>query len=550
MSKESECKLNITHLFSIFTDTSMSSYSHSAIMNSSNACPSTSRQLSSIRLSQHGKPPPPQPQQQQNYRPNVVMAENPKKSYNYMASPNYLQYENTYQKFKNICHNKDVTNFRDNNLNHEQRMIEYRNHDNGNGGAGGGSSGNNGNGMYPSSSDRFTDLEIKAENTMQSSDDEGGFRQNMLYTKNQFNHLNGMNGVNGCNGINGNMVGYNFKEMEPLLHGGVVRESMQKQKYEPPRYANPSALMQNAPNSVDNQTTQSSHNNRFNHQHHHHSQHQHQNLHQHQHHKHGNSPYRKVPPIPAMQPYTKPLPKLPTHIDEGPESSIEDISRPYSPSLSSSNEDILKPTARIGDRGDCDVMENRLSTHNDWLLRSALRNADTNYPQYPQQFGVGSKLNSIDLAYLKDLDLSSTTESPSTLAATNKEVESSTSFEYQENNAIRSPFQREIQRLLDSSASKIAPHAANRTAMQANDVQNAKCIKTNAQNSSLEMNGFMHSNPQNHEFDATQKSSNYMQVLLGGASTSLATVNGKHPVGLEAIKEIAKNSATSDSSQV
>lgn len=192
-------------------------------------------------------------------------------------------------------------------------------------------------------------------------------------------------------------------------------------------------------------------------------------------------------------------------------------------------------------------MENRLSTQNDWLLRSALRNADTNYPQYPQQFGVASKLNSIDLAYLKDLDLSSTTESPSTLAATNKEVESSTSFEYQENNAIRSPFQREIQRLLDSSALKVAPHSANRTA---NDAPNPKLIKTNAQNSSAETNGFMHSNQQNHDFDAAQKSSNYMQVLLGGGSTSLATVNGKHPVGLEAIKEIAKNSANSDSSQV
>lgn len=310
-------------------DTSMSSYSHSAIMNSSNACPSTSRQLSSIRLSQHGKQQQQQPhqqQQQQNYRPNVVMAENPKKSYNYMASPNYLQYENTYQKFKNICHNKDVTNFRDNSLNHEQRMIEYRNLDNGNGGGSSSNGNGNGNGNgYPLSNDRFTDLEIKAENTMQSSDDEGGFRQNMLYTKNQFNHLNGMNGaMNGCNGINGNGMGYNFKEMEPLLHGGgPVRESMQKQKYEPPRYANPSALMQNAHNSTDSQNNQSSHSNRFNHQNHHHNQHSHQHQHQHQHQhshqhqykqKHGNSPYRKVPPIPPLQPYTKPLPKLPTNI--------------------------------------------------------------------------------------------------------------------------------------------------------------------------------------------------------------------------------------------
>lgn len=233
-------------------------------------------------------------------------------------------------------------------------------------------------------------------------------------------------------------------------------------------------------------------------------------------------------------------------IDEGPESSNEDISRPYSPSLSSSNEDILKPSARIGDRGDCELAENRLSSQNDWLLRSALRNADSNYPQYPQQFGAGSKLNSIDLAYLKDLDLSSTTESPSTLAATNKEVESSTSFEYQENNVIRSPFQREIQRLLDSSASKVC---ANRP-VSVNDAQSSKMSKLNAQNGNNDTNGLSHANQPNTDFDAAQKSSNYMQVLLGGASSSLAAVNGKHPVGLEAIKEIAKNNANSDSSQV
>lgn len=206
----------------------------------------------------------------------------------------------------------------------------------------------------------------------------------------------------------------------------------------------------------------------------------------------------------------------------------------------------MKPTARIGDRGDCELAENRLSGQNDWLLRSALRNADPNYPQYPQQFGAGSKLNSIDLAYLKDLDLSSTTESPSTLAATNKEVESSTSFEYQENNAIRSPFQREIQRLLESSASKVA---VNRPSMPVNEAPNSKVIKANAQHANNDTNGLSHSSHSNNEFDVAQKTANYMQVLLGGAS-SLAIVNGKHPVGLEAIKEIAKNTANSDSSQV
>lgn len=160
-------------------------------------------------------------------------------------------------------------------------------------------------------------------------------------------------------------------------------------------------------------------------------------------------------------------------------------------------------------------------------MRSALRDTESNFPQYPQQFGAGSKLNSIDLAYLKDLDLSSTTESPSTLAATNKEVESSTSFEYQENNVIRSPFQREIQRLLESSASKVSLpvsrpsiSASTNIAKTVNDVNGSKQT----------------TNIQCAEFDS-------IQALLGSA----IAVNGKHPVGLEAIKEIARNTTNSDS---
>lgn len=205
--------------------------------------------------------------------------------------------------------------------------------------------------------------------------------------------------------------------------------------------------------------------------------------------------------------------------------------------MSSSNEDILKPTARIGDRGDCDLPENRINVQNDWLLRSAIH-AESNYPQYPQQFGAGSKLNSIDLAYLKDLDLSSTTESPSTLAATNREVESSTSFEYQENNLIRSPFQREIQRLLDSSASKVTI-TANRASI---DAQNYNATKLNAQHMNNDVNGSSsHSKQSNIELEAAQV------LLIGGNS---AITNGKHPVGLDAIKEIAKNTANSDSSQM
>lgn len=233
--------------------------------------------------------------------------------------------------------------------------------------------------------------------------------------------------------------------------------------------------------------------------------------------------------------------------DEGPESSTEDLSRAYSPSLSSSNEDILKPTARIGDRGDCDLMDHQINSQNDWLLRSAVR-PESGSIQYPPQFGAGSKLNSIDLAYLKDLEVSSTADSQtaSTLAATNKEVESSTSFEYHDNDMIRSPFQREIQRILDSSASKI-PVAINRINANENRIN----AKSNHHTSNGDSNAHFRLNQRNidYEYEPSQKSSNYMQVLIGGGS-AIATVHGKHPVGLDAIKEIAKNTGTSDSSQM
>lgn len=270
-----------------------------------------------------------------------------------------------------------------------------------------------------------------------------------------------------------------------------------------------------------------------------HQQHSHQKRHSH-------APYRKVPPPPSQRPYTKPLPKLPANIgkyineihtkiflciiffvcfssDEGPESSNDD-SRPYSPSLSSSNEDILKPTARIGDRADCDL-DHQLPLQKDWLLRSALRGSDAN------------RIDSIDLAYLKDLDLSSTAESqaPSTIAA-NKEVESSTSFEYHDSHMIRSPFQREIQRILDTSASKI-PVALNRSG--SSEPKQTK--------SSHSLHSYSSSGAASRH--ATQTSGYELELRPTSIKQNLTSINGKHAVGLEAIKEIAKNTANhSDSS--
>lgn len=162
------------------------------------------------------------------YRPNVVNTDSnySKKSYNYMASPNYLQYENTYQKFKKICHNKDVSNFRDNNTNHcngngngnnykqQQRTHHeyYDYHDDNNMDIDERRSSRN---LGTNQTNVNDNLIVKTNNTMQtlSSDDEGGFRRDMLNITNHFNNSSNMNNSNG-NGKNN----YSTKESEPLLN--------------------------------------------------------------------------------------------------------------------------------------------------------------------------------------------------------------------------------------------------------------------------------------------------------------------------------------------
>lgn len=188
------------------------------------------------------------------------------------------------------------------------------------------------------------------------------------------------------------------------------------------------------------------------------------------------------------------------------------------------------------------------------MLRSALaHNAGSNYRN---QFGAGSKLNSIDLAYLKELDLSSTTEShaPSTLPPNNKEIESCTSFEYHDNNlpsgaatsSIKSPFQREIQRLMESSSSKI-PVPINRAG------GGKATTPTGSKGGILHL---QYARDDHTNGDAMKmkngnvdKPTNYAK-MPSGPGVSMATVNGKHPVGLEAIKEIAKNTTASESSHM
>lgn len=160
-----------------------------------------------------------------NYRPNVINSEQnyAKKSYNYMASPNYLQYENTYQKYKNIYHSKDVSNFRDGNggpsndsAATQHQMYNYHRRD------------------YTdddTEEDLDVDRQVVRENKTNnialqqtlSSDDEGGFRREPIQIgKNQFNYTaaGGSSTANNMNEDNANSNNYGSKEIEPLLQTG------------------------------------------------------------------------------------------------------------------------------------------------------------------------------------------------------------------------------------------------------------------------------------------------------------------------------------------
>lgn len=203
-----------------------------------------------------------------NYMPNVVNSDSnySKKSYNYMASPNYLQYENTYQKYKN--HMKNVIPSEMNVIPNGRNNVDYMN----------GSNENISNGV----------------DQQQSSDDEGGFQSNGSQLKTQFNYtLNNHSHQHGNDvALNNN---YGIREVEPLLI------QQKGHKYEPPHYncTGPMIQMQNLQNAYNpypnhlqqiNYQVSASHNNKPH--------------------------YRNISPqIPSsVHPYAKPLPKIPSHI--------------------------------------------------------------------------------------------------------------------------------------------------------------------------------------------------------------------------------------------
>lgn len=307
----------------------------------------------SVPIPRNSQPPAPMSSQQLqpnqsmlcngNYRPNVINSDQnyAKKSYNYMASPNYLQYENTYQKYKNIYHSKDVSNFRDGNggpsnenAAAQHQMYNYHRRDY-----------TDDDTEVDLDADRRVTRENKTNNiAMQqtlSSDDEGGFRRDVPIGKNQFNFTaaGGSNVVNNMNGNNANSINYSTKEVEPLLQTGnynqyqmepkvsvngqfwlhssihsfpvlffaQIMQGSAQMRYEAPHYACPGAMipMQNIQSPYGPSHPEKHLNNNY------HQQQQHQIYQQH----------RNVP-TPSVRPYMKPLPKLPPNIGKSKSHSL------------------------------------------------------------------------------------------------------------------------------------------------------------------------------------------------------------------------------------
>lgn len=173
---------------------------------------------------------------------------------------------------------------------------------------------------------------------------------------------------------------------------------------------------------------------------------------------------------------------------------------------------------------------------------------------------------------MKDFEISSTTESqaPSTTAQ-NRGGESCNSFEYHDrpggpNHVIvqKSPFEREIQRLLESSAranNKELPighvlHIGSNNGSgnglgnggyhdKASNLNNCRINIDILYNNSNSCNKLMNNNKSKYEMECVEKLPKLQQQ-----QSNNQIILGKHPVGLEAIKEITRNTNPSDSSQM
>ncbi|XP_051864601.1 Ca(2+)/calmodulin-responsive adenylate cyclase isoform X4 [Drosophila albomicans] len=405
-------------------------------------------------------------------------------------------------------------------------------------------------------------------------------------------------------------------------------------KYEPPRYTCPNSML-----SLQQQQQQQQQLELVPQQH---QQQQQQQQQQRQYALYSQQPpLPQLPPKPAMRSYLKPLPKLPTDIEESREmSSTDDLSsRPHSPSMSSSDESYSKTT-----EGEGDADEDSPRINGGHLQRNGIglghgfghgngiamgynvpHGARVNPLQwlYPCDIQVDPTSPVVDMAQLRDFDLSSTTEShgqqttSNTTSNTQHKGDSCNSFDYQKTttataataaangvtngaataaaSATKSPFERELQRLLNESsrARCLAAATTTTTAAATNSehttsncssrhnvdlsysASNSKLSSINGHGQSLgngqaegggggsssngNLSGGSNSNSgnnNNHHKDQQQQQQEQellamaMQVTSKQLPMSNSFMISKHPVGLEAIKEITRHKNPSESSQM
>ncbi|KAM7346991.1 adenylate cyclase rutabaga isoform 1-T1 [Cochliomyia hominivorax] len=432
---------------------------------------------------------------------------------------------------------------------------------------------------------------------------------------------------------------HNCRESEPLLLATQVAKIMPMHlhqqmhftptKYEPPRYMCPNNLFIQQQQQLQ--------------QNYQHFQQQPLTQQQPQQHQYPLYSQQPQPPLPALPPkpatlttslkqntpllrsYMKPLPKLPTELEESREmSSTDDLSsRPHSPSMSSSDESYSKTTEGEGEED-----SPRITAANNHVTR----NGGNNPLQwlYPCDIQVDPTSPVIDMSNLKDFEVSSTTESQGQYTTTTQNKgDSCNSFEYQDRlalaaqsgkqsngagqtsvsgnqNATKSPFERELQRLLNESsrARGLATTTHNSTAATAssstggnitsvsggnaegcNTTSNSSSrnnidISYSGSNSKLSSNGLnmaagiggsgsLGSNGNLSGSTPLSGNNNLKNVTTAMAATILDELNSpttgrqvskipvstsfmiaKHPVGLEAIKEITRNKNPSESSQM
>ncbi|XP_063703935.1 Ca(2+)/calmodulin-responsive adenylate cyclase isoform X3 [Culicoides brevitarsis] len=286
-------------------------------------------------------------------------------------------------------------------------------------------------------------------------------------------------------------------EDEPLLHNPVMMSNNVRQhnppKYEAPKYAAiPSHVRQ---------------------------------VYQQQHQAHNQVAADPKPPM--LRVYMKPLPKLPQD-DSRDMSSTDDLSsRPHSPSMSSSDESYSKTTENDeGTDSPLPPPNQILRAQNplQWLYPGDIQVDPT----------ISPKLSPIEMSNLREFEISSTTESAAASTVPNK-GESCNSFEYLNDRGYpKSPFEREIQRLLESSNRNSAHNNAQEVSVTQSGAQITNGNKTSGSSNS----GGSSNNGQSRE-------------NLDAASDKPKITNQSILMcGLEAIREITRNKNPSESSQM